>query len=123
MRTYGCLICSLAIITGITPNNILNELMSKRSFCFNKDGLLVDVLAAQTLKAKGWLKEGVYQQLPANTPVSAPIIAMTGDNAHLGFPTHFFVLLPDKMMIDPLDPPTPKAKPLTYNVVNQRLFA
>lgn len=111
MRTYGCLVTSLSMLIGKAPDNVLNALMVHD--CFTDTSELIWAKAASILGFKR------YQYLPANTPITRPIICETHDNAPK-FPKHFFIGLPGGQIIDPLDGKTQKNK---YKIVSQRLLA
>jgi hypothetical protein len=112
MKSFGCYIVSLAMIMGITPDNILEKLMAND--CFDNNGNLFNYKACEVLGFK------TYQKLPPATEVVYPIIAETDHYAGLGYQKHFYIAMPDGTCVDPLDGLT-KTNP--YNVVSYREFA
>lgn len=106
----GCYVVSLSMILGKTPDNILHILNAND--CFNNGALLNDKAA----KVLGL----TYKWLPPDAVVSYPIIAETNHYADKGFPQHFYVLLSDGNIVDPL---TGLTTPNPYNVVSYRRFA
>lgn len=111
VKNFGCLVVCISMIVGKTPDRVLFALNSND--CFDDNCMLLWEKAVKVLGLKG------YTKLPADTPVTRAVIAETHDNAKLGAPQHFFVLLPNKEMVDPL---TGVQGPLKYNVVSQRLI-
>lgn len=111
MHDYGCLVTSIAMILGKTPDRVLKAL--NRGDCFDRYGSLIWAAAVKVLGIKD------YKWLPGSTPVTKPIIAET-DHYKPRFPQHFYILNPDNSIIDPLDGQTKSPNP--YNVISQRLL-
>jgi hypothetical protein len=121
MHEYGCLITSISMIAGKTPDRILNALNEKN--CFDMTGKL------EWEKSKAALGLSKYENIPyldpithePNIPPKYPIIAETHDNAALGFPQHFFVVVDGDHIVDPLDGLQKSID--TYGIVSYRLLA
>lgn len=107
MGKYGCLITSLAMLTGILPNLMLNIL--KKNGCFDRHGLVLHTRTAQVLGLQ-YLGRGTWKS------PTYPTIFETLDY----YPQqHFCVWLPNQNIIDPLDG---KEKRNPYHITSWRLY-
>lgn len=107
MRADGCYVTSIAMLGQVPPVELLKI---TKGF---QDGLVISSVLA---KACGMTYEGSSKLRPRKT-----CIAVTDNYKNVGFSTHFFVLLDDGRMIDPLSK-NPVPEPLKYNITEYRLF-
>lgn len=109
--SHGCYLTCIANLGNTTPKLLMEEGMKKNGF---QGALLVSGVLANIC---GMNYEGATQSKPNNV-----CVAVTNDNAHLGIPTHFVILLPDGHIIDPLTHPC-KPTENKYNFFQYRLFS
>lgn len=110
---YLTSICNLASLNGvqIDPPTLNQKLIDQGGYA-NGDEMISNVAASLV---------GATYELSHDTQPSFACIAETDSNANIGIPQHFFVLLPDGQIIDPLDhDPQPKAN--NYHIVSYRIF-
>ena len=101
---YGCLLTCLANIVQKQPDILASE----NSDCFNSQGFmnmdkLADRLGYKIVKTE--IQEG--SPLPVK---DKPYIARTSWFADKGYPTHFFIVLPNGNIIDPASNFNPKSE-------------
>lgn len=108
LEKYGCYIVSLAMYTE-KPPYILLDILNTNS-CFVEGGLLLNTKAAAILN--------MTYKYSLDKP-DFDCIAETNHYRSSGYPQHFFVLLKDGKIIDPLDGET-KENP--YHIVSYRLW-
>jgi len=112
LEKAGCLIVSLSMLDGRTPDMILNLL--NKANAFTDKGKLYWMVAAKVLN---FIFDGIANKLPSITYL--PVICETDHFKDRGYPQHFFVLLDGKLCLDPLDS---LEKDNPYNIVSYRLI-
>ena len=117
MRSYGCLVTSLAILDGRTPDVVLDLLNGAEAFTWKRpgiaDGLLIHSRAAEAL---GMFYGGIRG---ADERPDKICIAETARFRWWGFPQHFFVWTPEGKAYDPLDG---QEKINPYQVTTYRMY-
>lgn len=102
----GCVITSLGMLSDRTPDDVNGTLRTHGGF---QGAAVIWNTAASVL--------GLVYDAETTRPTILPCIAVTDHYAHSGFPTHYFVLLDNGQIIDPLDGKT-KANP--YRIIGYR---
>lgn len=106
----GCVITSLAMLANTTPDEV-NELFIKKKG-YTDGCIVIWTQAAKLLDLK-------YSPVTSKA-VFYPCIAETDFYAKRGVPQHFFVLLEDGTILDPLDRSGSKPKKNIYPIKNFR---
>lgn len=109
MKEIGCFVTSLSMLDNRTPDIVLDIL--NRNNAFNNKALLLSDVAAKALGMK-------YKGKSTKAP-NFPCVAETDAYSNIGIPSHFFVYLEPRKIIDPIDG---QEKPNPYNIVSYRLF-
>lgn len=120
-RNWGCNGTCIAMLVGKDPNQLMDE---------NPDGWQPDgnAYTDKILARYGWKLTGRFpltpgQPLPVRTE---PYIGVTNFYANIGFPTHFFLVLPNGQIMDPAprrgEIVGPKANKYVNNMIQYRPF-
>lgn len=105
----GCVVTSLGMLAEITPDDVNELLKAKKGYV---DGCIVNWAVAARLL-------GLKYSTNTKKPLFYPCIAETDHYKSKGVPQHFFIILADGRIVDPLDVnPQPKTNP--YNIVSYR---
>lgn len=110
--SHGCYLTAIANLAQVNPVALMND--AKKAKNGFQGALLVSSIIAELCDMK-------YDGATTSRPKGISI-AVTNDNARLGIPTHFFILLADGRMIDPLTYPA-KIEENKYSIVQYRKFS
>lgn len=109
---WGCFLVSIANLAQVHPSPLLDR--ANESGAINDQGLLY---SADVAKLCGMESTGRQSTWP-----ETHCIGVTKDLMTVGVPTHFFVLLEDGRMVDPLDK-DPQPRQNKYSVYEYRTFS
>jgi hypothetical protein len=108
--SHGCFLVSIANLAKVDPVKLLGE--AKRTpYGITKEGLLYPATVA---KLADMVYIGKFKKKPVGT-----CVAVTDHYKNKGIPQHFFVLLENGLILDPLDfPCVPREN--NYKIVEDR---
>lgn len=110
MAHWGCLVTALACFMSMRPDEVLKIL--NKGNAFDREGELNHYIAAKLLNL-------IYLGSPKNKPTENFIIARTDHFKKDGVPKHFFVVIKNDQIIDPLDG---RIKRNHYHIVDYRWY-
>lgn len=103
----GCVITCFAMMTNLRPDQVNNLL--KAHGAFDQSRVIWDKSASAL---------GLLFDPNVSKSVYATTLAVTNHYANQGFPTHYFILMPDGSIMDPLD--GVRKNPNPYNITSYR---
>lgn len=112
MGGWGCFLTSIANLGQVHPVDLLKKCNEEKAITSN--GLLISGKAASLA--------GITLTGRTNTKPDQDCIAVTRHYQSNGVPTHFYILLKDGRMIDPLDK-DPQPRESKYIPFEYRLFS
>lgn len=112
-KNYGCFVVSLSMLIDKEPPATADIL--KNNGCFDSKGYLISECASSAL--------GIEYNGKSNTRPDYDCICETDFYKGSGYPQHFFVLLKNGMIIDPLiQPALETTNHYENNIISYRLF-